>query len=1589
MSDIVISGRYLLQDKIGAGGMGVVYKATDRLTGRTVALKQVTVETEQLQFMTRPTTEFAKDLRLALAHEFQTLASLRHPHIISVLDYGFDAQKRPYFTMPYLANARNILETGEGKPTTTRVELLQQMLQALAYLHRRGVLHRDLKPDNILVSDESVRVLDFGLAATKQKDTHFSSAGTIAYLAPEVWDGVVYSKASDLFAVGIVAYELLVGEHPFAPIDIGFINRLLFDSPDLSPLPSELATVVGRLLARDPTERYERAEDVIVALSRAMGVPTLSETAAIRESYLQAAEFVGRKDELRQLTQALTDVTTGQGSAWLIGGESGVGKSRLLNELRVQALVDGFLVLYGQGVQDGRLSFQMWREPLRRLILMANIDDLTASVLRILVPDIHTLLGRKIPAAPALDSQAAQQRLLNTVTDLFRQQRRPVLLILEDLQWGGESMVILKHLSRLVSELPLLVLGSYRDDEAPNLPTMMPDMHTMRLARLSGGEIGILSKAILGEVGEQSDVLAFLQRETEGNAFFLVEVVRALAEKAGELRQIGQVALPETMFPQGIQTIVQRRLAKVPVEAHILLRVAAVAGRLLDFRLLDRLATQLTVGMDLETWLGVCSQAAVIEAYQDGWQFAHDKLREGLLAQLSTEQRRQYHQMVAQTIEQLYPDQPDQAAALTYHWYRADNIVKEQAYAEIAGQYALQEFANEEALRYFSRALTITNETDLEKRYALLLMREQIYDLQGQREAQQQDLHRLEALAQQLGHVEQQIEVALREANYALVTSQYATAINTAQTVVSLAEAVPGKGLEEAGYLVWGEALMRQGNYEAARKQLQTVLERTMSEQTRGDSLRILGLLLVDTSQYEEAITSYSQALEHYQRLNDFGQVSMILNNLANVFHAQGDYKQAVTYLQQALQNYKKIGDQQRVSMTLNNLGTLQMDQGNYEEAQRYNESVLEISRKIDSSLGQCFALLNLGLLLHYRGEDEPSQQYSRQALTIAQQMSSLRLQGFAWTNLGHALAGLHKSSEAKDAYQQSLSLWQQLKYPSSALDARAGIARVTNAEGNPNAAMVQVDEILLHINRDKDLTGTENPLRIYLTCYHVLNTLPQRKRAKEILSTAYNLLKLRADQIADEDIRHNFMHQIAANREIMQLYQQERINASSSKQLEHEQHLQGETLFRYMIDVSRRMAEIRNLPPLLTYVIDETLQLVGAERGYIVFLQPDGSLSVKIQRDRRGHNLEGGVDEISQSILDEVIKSGQSLVVSDALTDSRFAQSVSVAYLRLRSVMCVPLITQNRVIGALYVENRAVRDKFRQQDVGPLELMANQAAVSIDNATLNDDLEKSNKALATANEDLRQLDEVKNHFIMLVSHELRTPLTPVKGYADLINMMLEQVTDVIDDKLITTGQKLEQAVQRIQGTVDEVVLTSRILAKQLDLIPEYSTLEPTIRGILEKIHHIIEQRQLDIHVENIESLPVLLIDERYIQVALENVISNAIKYTPDGQQIRIVGQRRDDGILIMVQDCGIGIPLNEQEKVFDLFYILGDISHHSTSKYDFGGRGLGLGLPIARGIVNAHQGRIWLESPGQNKKTLPGTTCYILLPASRIVFAS
>lgn len=265
--------------------------------------------------------------------------------------------------------------------------------------------------------------------------------------------------------------------------------------------------------------------------------------------------------------------------------------------------------------------------------------------------------------------------------------------------------------------------------------------------------------------------------------------------------------------------------------------------------------------------------------------------------------------------------------------------------------------------------------------------------------------------------------------------------------------------------------------------------------------------------------------------------------------------------------------------------------------------------------------------------------------------------------------------------------------------------------------------------------------------------------------------------------------------------------------------------------------------------------------------------------------------------------------------------------------------------------------------------------------------LEEKIRELETANAQLQRLDEMKSDFIALAGHELRTPLTTIYGYSQMLlhnpDIPGEPSEEGSPRNLLA---RICGAVQRLNQLFDEIRNVSLIDANRLELAWETVMMEPLVHRAVENLQALGPHRDLAFEYEGLANLPVIEGDSQRLYHVLWSIISNAIKYTPDGGRIRISGQyiKEESMVHVSVQDTGVGIPPEELDRIFERFYVLEDTQLHHTSKTALGGGGLGLGLTVTRGIIKAHGGRIWAESEGYDEQQLPGSTFHILLPLRR-----
>jgi tetratricopeptide (TPR) repeat protein len=717
------------------------------------------------------------------------------------------------------------------------------------------------------------------------------------------------------------------------------------------------------------------------------------------------------------------------------------------------------------------------------------------------------------------------------------------------------------------------------------------------LGRLDQAETGQLVQHSLDLDQPPTLFSARLYDETEGNPFFLTETLRALVDEGMLYRnEQGTWSTPwdnvtndyaTLPLPGSVVQSIQGRLERLPAPLADALGLAAVIGRSISFELWQQAsnipeAELLTAGDEL------CARGLLFHAENTAlstdmadadYIFAHDQIRHVAYENLAAPRRRSHHKKVAQALTILAPDKPE---ALAYHWSAAQVWDKAAAYHQQAGEQAMQVYALADALNHFTQALEglerLPGAPDLLRQYELRLGREKIYDLQGARQAQTVELAALAGLADALGDDHRRAEVALRQARQADLTSDFPNTIAAASRAVKLARATQDAPIEIEGHMEWGWALLMQGEHSPAQMQFDEALalaRRADLRRLEADGLHGLGTVYLVTGEYAEGRKFFQQVLKIADQVDIRPRQATALANLGYIATAQGDHTASKQYSQQALQIHRQTGDQRGAALVMQNLADVYLEEGEFAAARSYLEQALVIQQTTQAkeNVGGILGALGLlyhklgdytrakqyytqgmeifdelgirwyqgqnlafqSLLYHHLGDNQTARQLSQQGLEIAREIGDRLAEGWLLNSLGHALASLGAFEQAAEAYQQALSIRQEQGDRQKAADSLAGLARLGLKQGNLASASQHVEEIL-RIESQAGLAGTTEPLRVYLTCYRVLEAC-QDERAGELLKRTYAELEARKASIQDEALERSFMENVAANRELIAAY--------------------------------------------------------------------------------------------------------------------------------------------------------------------------------------------------------------------------------------------------------------------------------------------------------------------------------------------------------------------------------------------------------------------------------------------------------------------
>jgi signal transduction histidine kinase/tetratricopeptide (TPR) repeat protein len=776
----VVGRRYRNTELLKLGNGVETWLGIDLFTGEPVVIKKTSA------------ADVSTNALLRLEHEAEVLRRIASPCLTPLLDVGREG-RTVFLVTPFVSGVTLGERLTRGSlPVADTLAVGRALMRALRDAHAHGVLHRDIKPSNVILvggsPPESVTLLDFGLASSRLLDASLRDqpVGSVAYVSPEQ-AGLIdldVGERSDLYSAGILLFECLAGRAPFRGATIGEVLRqhLIVPAPRLRalglPVPRALDEVIQRLLCKDPRDRYQSADavlddldEIVHGLASGIADPELVVGGRDQRRGLTEPAFVGRQRELAVVEREIDQVFDGHAHLVLLEGESGAGKSRLLDEIALRSAQRGAWVLRGESAgRAAQRPLQVLDGVVHQILFATRSDPELAAHLRVRVgeqaeavcaalPQLYGVLapGCQLSLAEEAHGEARSLPALITLLDALGSGARPVVILLDDCQWSDDlSLRLLAHWHAAHEAAPgperTLVVAAFRSDEiAADYPLRRIE-HAPRiaLAPLDARQVGQMIESMAGVVPDEA--VALVASLSEGNPFIVAAVLEGLVEGGALVNgpkgwEIEPQAMADAHSSRRAAAFLAQRLDRLPPRTLGLLSVGAVLGKPFELRFAARLAGQ----SETEAMEGAAEARHRHFVWLDGrgsrCAFVHERLREVLLERLPVDERRRLHRLAA--VELARGDDVDNAFEVAYHFDAAGDSVRALPHALRAASQARARHALEIAERQYLIAARGLDAADPETRVQVAEGLGDVLLLRGHYDAAGAQLARASELARQ------------------------------------------------------------------------------------------------------------------------------------------------------------------------------------------------------------------------------------------------------------------------------------------------------------------------------------------------------------------------------------------------------------------------------------------------------------------------------------------------------------------------------------------------------------------------------------------------------------------------------------------------------------------------------------------------------------------------------------------------------------------------------------------------------------------------------------------------------------------------
>lgn len=1074
---------YQILNRIGVGGMGEVFRAEDTMLERQVAIKIIHKQLSQ-----------DSECIDRLIREAKIAAKLVHPNIVTIHEIG-QGDFGHYIVMEFIngVSLSDFIYHTEKIDQERCVILTIQILKALNVAHQAGILHRDIKAENILITnDDQIKVLDFGIARVDKHENLTKNGeilGTIDYMAPEQMLGEDIDERCDLYAVGIVLYQLLTSVLPYKSSNtVQILFNKLNEEPaspsSINPkISRELDAIVLKAIHKKPSERWQSTEDFIDVLTDFLDHLHRNKIKSVVESINYDLDFeaegkkptilqnvfIGRQKEFKKLVQIFNDVKIGRGQSVQIQGEAGIGKSSLATKFRSYIEYHNALVIYGNCLySEGMDAYLPFIDSLRdffsrdnhrltedeRNNLISRVRQ-SLSDLSVIMDRFTTTVVKKTKRSKATSN--TQENLFDNFIHLFTiiSDLRPLIIIMDDMQWADVASLRLFHyLTKKISKKKIMLLGISRTDRYDLQDNGKPTYWVDILNRMSREDLIVqidldyLSKEDSDQLIDKSlqntafseEFYLGLYEATRGNPFFIVETLKSLHANQRIVQKDARWIDLNVDFkmdvPERVEDIFIRRLSCINENEREVLQVAAVIGYKFDPVLLSYITGMKKIDV-LKILKRMEKKYEIVRSSERDYKFEHPLLADLLYQEMPNAMVKEYHLMIAEQMGKIYKnDYGSLVGDVAEHYRKGQDYEKAIPLLYQAGIRAFGIAAYREAGLYYENLINSMQKTDYNNSDTIPLIELYFqlgisYEETGKWDLGIETYNKLAQVAFDNQNFSRYANAIMRVGRIYDKLGKWTEAMKYYDRCLELADTYNIDDIKSRIYNNIGINFFHKGDFDSALDYFQQTITASKSENALFDkahaytNIGIIANILHGPNSV--ALENFNKALVIYKSKQSKANIARVYQNMGMVYSDKKDWFKAVEAFENCLQIAEETQEKQLRVLTYLNLGKTYALQGILLKAKTFSNKALKMFKRMNDKLGIAEAYHVLGIIYSFENDFERAEKFLSESIKINKEKDYK--EGLAETYVTYAKLYLDNGliDRAKESYMKAINIYQNM----------------------------------------------------------------------------------------------------------------------------------------------------------------------------------------------------------------------------------------------------------------------------------------------------------------------------------------------------------------------------------------------------------------------------------------------------------------------------------------------------------------------------------------------------------------------------------